>query len=315
MSVAAEALLDALAVISPINCAGCGSPDRALCAVCRAALSPSVVARPLGGFTVYTALEYVGVVRASILALKENGRTDIARALAVPLRAALATAFDLATGMATEAANDPAPRWAPGAANDPAPHWATGAANVPVSDSSARTALGQAGALDPRSAPRPGPVIELVSVPPSRAAWRRRGYDPVTLLCRSTRFSSAGFGSAGIGRAGFSSARFGSAGVPGIRYSHVKVLAPTRRTRSQKTLDETDRATNLAGSLRATRDLTGRCFVIVDDVLTTGATLVETHRAISAGGGQVICGVALAFTPRLLRPTVPAGKVHSDIGG
>lgn len=272
MSVAAGALLDALAVLSPISCAGCGSPDRALCAVCRAALSPRVVARPLDGFTVYTALEYVGVVRASILALKENGRTDIARALAVPLRAALVTAF----AMATEAS----------------------------ADLSARTASAQAGALDLRSAPRPGSVIELVSVPPSRAAWRRRGYDPVTLLCRSARFGSARFGSA----------RFGSAALPSIRYSHARVLAPTRRTRSQKTLDETDRATNLAGSLRATRDLTGRCFVIVDDVLTTGATLVEAHRAISASGGQVICGVALAFTPRVFRHTAAAGKVHSDIG-
>jgi predicted amidophosphoribosyltransferase len=296
MSVAAEAILDALAVLSPISCAGCGSPDRALCAVCRAALSPSVVARPLGGFTVYTALEYVGVVRSSILALKENGRTDIARALAVPLRAALATAFEMATGMGPGMTAG----MAAGAANGPAPHWATGTANDPAPGSSARTALGPAGALDLRSAPSPGPVIELVSVPPSRAAWRRRGYDPVTLLCRSARFSSAGFA---------------SAGVPSIRYSHVRVLAPTRRTRSQKTLDETDRATNLAGSLRATRDLTGRCFVIVDDVLTTGATLVEAHRAISASGGQVICGVALAFTPRVFRHTVPAGKVHSDNGG
>jgi ComF family protein len=242
MPVAAGALLDALAVLSPISCAGCGRPDRALCPDCRDALVPLVVARPLHGLTVYTALSYVGVVRASILALKENGRTDIAHALAVPLHAALAAAV----AAAVEGALEGSPS-----------------------------------------------RVELVSVPPSRAAWRRRGYDPVALLCRG----------AGSGRAA----------SRGIRYRRARVLAPTRRTRSQKTLDETDRATNLAGSLRATGDLSGRRFVIVDDVLTTGATLLEAHRAISASGGQVICGVALAFTPRVFRRTPLAEKVHSDI--
>jgi valyl-tRNA synthetase len=37
-----DAALDALAVLLPVGCAGCGAPDRGLCAECRAALSPAV---------------------------------------------------------------------------------------------------------------------------------------------------------------------------------------------------------------------------------------------------------------------------------
>lgn len=243
-SVVADALLDALAVLSPISCAGCSVPDRALCSDCRSALTATVIPRTVSGLRVYTALDYTGVVRSSILALKENGRTDVARPLGQPLRHALAAAF----------------------------------AEADVTSATAR--------------------LELVSVPPSRAAWRRRGYDPVALLCRRAGYRQIGYRHAGYRHAG---------------YRRSRVLVPTRRTRSQKTLGEVERADNLAGSLRARTDLTGRRFVVVDDVVTTGATLLEAQRALTAAGGEVVCGVALAFTPRIFRHTSLAGKVHSDI--
>jgi ComF family protein len=202
------ALLDALAVLSPVDCAGCGSADRSLCAQCRSELEAAVTPRTLpDGSTVYTALRYEGVVRRTLLALKEGGRTDVVKALSDPFGAALRRASQ--------------------------------------------------------------PDAEILAVPTSKAAWRRRGYDPVALLCK---------------RAGFEQSR---------------VLRPARATMSQKSLDSTDRALNLHESMRSRISLRGRQFILVDDVVTTGATLAEAARAVRAAGGEVVGRAALAFTPRL----------------
>ncbi|HEY1530151.1 MAG TPA: phosphoribosyltransferase family protein [Galbitalea sp.] len=202
------ALLDALAVFSPVDCAGCGAADRSLCEHCQIELEPEVTPRTLSdGSTVYTALRYEGVVRRTLLALKESGRTDVAKPLSLSLSAALARAAQ--------------------------------------------------------------PGAEFLAVPTSRAAWRRRGYDPVALLCK---------------RAGFDSAR---------------VLKSSRATASQKTLGSGDRALNLHESMRARMSLRGRRFILVDDVVTTGATLAEAARAVREARGEVVGHAALAFTPRL----------------
>jgi ComF family protein len=211
----AGALLDALAVFSPVDCAGCGRADRALCPNCRVELEPEVTPRTLAdGSTVFTALRYEGVVRTTLLALKEGGRTDVAAPLAVALAAALKRAEQ--------------------------------------------------------------PDVEVVTIPTSKAAWRRRGYDPVALLCK---------------RAGF---------------EPVKVLRPARATQSQKTLGSDDRALNLHESMRARASLRGRRFILVDDVVTTGATLAEAARAVRAAGGEVVGQAALAFTPRLFGSSLDA---------
>jgi ComF family protein len=207
------ALLDALAVLSPVDCAGCGSADRSLCEHCQLELQPEVTPRTLpDGSTVYTALRYEGAVRRTILALKEGGRTDVAKPLGLALAAALG-----------------------------------------------RAAL----------APAVQPGAEFLSVPTSRAAWRRRGYDPVAMLCK---------------RAGFDPAR---------------VLKSSRATLSQKTLGSDERSLNLHESMRSRVPLRGRSFILVDDVVTTGATLIEATRAVRAAGGEVVGHAALAFTPRL----------------
>ncbi|TAL44510.1 MAG: ComF family protein [Salinibacterium sp.] len=114
------------------------------------------------------------------------------------------------------------------------------------------------------------PAAQLVAIPTSRAAYRRRGYDPVRRL---------------LIRGGFAAPR---------------VLTRTRSTGSQKSLALADRAENLVGALAARRDLAGRTFIVVDDILTSGATIREAIRAISAARGEVVCAAVLAFTPRLL---------------
>ncbi len=210
-----EALLDAYAVLCPVNCAGCGADDRYLCALCRAALVPDLSVRLVGGMRVHCGLDYESRGRRVILAYKEQGRTDVASALAVPLAAAVRAAI---------------------------------AASPLASGSS---------------------PVALALVPTGRAAFRRRGYDPVRLLVR---------------RAG---------GRP------ERVLLPARTTATQKALGVEDRAQNMRGAFVATRRLDGRRFILVDDILTSGATLTEAARAISAAGGEVLGGATLAFTRRL----------------
>jgi ComF family protein len=85
-----EALEDALALAFPVECAGCDAPDEALCADCRAALAPVPASRAVtGGIRVVSSLPFDGVPARVIRALKEDGRTSLARALAPALAAAV----------------------------------------------------------------------------------------------------------------------------------------------------------------------------------------------------------------------------------
>jgi hypothetical protein len=66
-----DAVLDALAVLLPVDCAGCGAPDRALCSGCRRSLEPEVSSRLVApDLRVWSGLEYEGVPRAVMLAFK-----------------------------------------------------------------------------------------------------------------------------------------------------------------------------------------------------------------------------------------------------
>lgn len=69
-------------------------------------------------------------------------------------------------------------------------------------------------------------------------------------------------------------------------------LTRTRNTRTQTKLDSDQRAANLAGAftvpvLHAPR-IIGRCVILVDDIVTTGATTAEcTHALLNAGAREV----------------------------
>jgi len=215
------AIADCVALIAPVQCAGCGALDQPFCVACLAAVAPSPRVRILesGGprsrtdafvsLAVCSALEYSGAVRCLIPALKDAGCTHVAG----PLGAALGSAVKIV--------------------------------------------MNGAGSL------------EIASIPSTRASVRRRGYEPVALLLRR-------------------------AGLRGTR-----VLGRARQTRDQAGLSEAERWSNVADSMRSrTRSLVGRRFVIVDDVLTTGATLIEARRALEVAGAQVVGAATLAYTRR-----------------
>lgn len=145
-----------------------------------------------------------------------------------------------------------------------------------------------------RSAVGDGTGICLVPVPSTNSAFRRRGFSPVHLL---------------LGRLG----RLGA--LPGLHVADSLKKAPGRG-RGQKGLGRGERARRVRGSMAVRwlrkSSLEGKACVIVDDVLTTGATLAEAARAVSAAGGMVCGAVVLAATrppagaePPVDRPAAP----------
>lgn len=140
------------------------------------------------------------------------------------------------------------------------------------------------------------PVV-LVPVPASRAALRTRGRDHVREL---------------TGRA---VAELRTAGVPA---SSLRLLRRRGRVRDSAGLTVAQRRANLAGSFladpRAGAPPEGALLVLVDDVVTTGATLCEAARVLESGPGcgrGPVLAAVLAATPRPSdrpRSTVVSGE-------
>lgn len=131
-----------------------------------------------------------------------------------------------------------------------------------------------------------GPVF-VVPVPSSPAAVRRRGDAPLELL---TRVAVRGVG--------LSERDLIVAPALGLR----------RRVADQAGLDHRQRADNLEWAMRVRprwrAGLGGATCLLVDDVLTTGATLVEAARALRAGGAAHVAAATVAATQRR---GIPAG--------
>ncbi|MEZ4462763.1 MAG: phosphoribosyltransferase family protein [bacterium] len=73
------------------------------------------------------------------------------------------------------------------------------------------------------------------------------------------------------------------------------VLTKTRTTEKQATLGRLARAHNVVGVFHA-REISG-AWVLVDDVVTTGATMNAAAGALRAAGAESVTAVALARTP------------------
>jgi predicted amidophosphoribosyltransferase len=142
--------------------------------------------------------------------------------------------------------------------------------------------LGQALALAVRCLDPP-PGCLLVPVPSSRAAVRQRGHDHARRLACSAAGALA-------------------RGPTPLDVAAVPLLVPVRRVADQSGLSTAERRANLRGALAVGRRAEGRLVgvpvVVVDDVVTTGATLVEATRALSAAGGVVVGAACVAATQR-----------------
>jgi predicted amidophosphoribosyltransferase len=138
--------------------------------------------------------------------------------------------------------------------------------------------------------------VVLVPVPSSRAAVRERGFDASwAMAVRAARR---------LRRDGDMRAR--------------RLLAQRRPVRDQAGLTAAERAANLRGAFRVRtdwREVTGKlgalwsdqretgtgeqpAVIIVDDVVTTGASLTEGTRALRAAGLRVIGAATVAATER-----------------
>jgi len=76
----------------------------------------------------------------------------------------------------------------------------------------------------------------------------------------------------------------------GAQVRTCEILTHTRVVKDQSKLDAKERGENLEGALSSLRYLSGKA-IIVDDLITTGATLHEAARALRAAGIEVSAAI------------------------
>lgn len=109
-------------------------------------------------------------------------------------------------------------------------------------------------------------IDAVVYVPASPGSYRRRGFDHMRLVATAL------------------------AGELELPLADVLVRADAR---DQRELGRSGRLENIAGSLQVCQNVAGMDFLLVDDVITTGASLRACTRALLARGAHSVTAAAL----------------------
>ncbi|MGW6402417.1 ComF family protein [Streptomyces sp. NPDC055134] len=312
-------------LVLPAECGGCGRPRTTLCARCGDALCGGAPGRvrpnpePPGLPVVHAAAPYQDAVRAVLLAHKERGALGLAESLGAALAGAVRAGLGETGDGGGDEGGGPVDRRTRAAGRTQAEahtprdmRTQAGGVRTPASartqagvrsQSTARTQLGarpqptartQPGArpqptarTQPGARPQPSPPpppstpLLLIPVPSARKAVRARGHDP------SRRIAYA------------AAAELRRVGLP------ARVCAALRQRRvvaDQAGLNSRRRLANLAGALEVPAGASallasGGRIVLVDDVITTGASLAEAARAIRAAVAGTAEGESDGITP------------------
>lgn len=87
-----------------------------------------------------------------------------------------------------------------------------------------------------------------------------------------------------------------AARLAGVRFESALLLR-TRETPAQSLLPLELRRSNLEGAFVATRQINGGTVVVIDDVMTSGATLHACALALKVAGAQAVHNLVIARTP------------------
>ncbi|WP_221620814.1 ComF family protein [Actinomyces bowdenii] len=257
----------------PASCAGCGRWETALCPQCRGLLEAGALlvehAEAAGDLEILAAATYAGPVRNLVLGWKNGAREDLDEAIS-----------GIGRGLGRAWASHQAERMARSAASPPAP---------PAGDGAVRTAAAASGrggtadeAAEQGSAAAAPPLLVIPA--PSGAGRRLRGRLVAARLADAVARGIAEHGAA--------------AGGPAQRVLSADVLRRRGRAGAhQAGRSAHQRRANRSRAPRVLAEVRGLPAVLVDDVVTTGATLESCVRALEGAGARVLGAVVLAATP------------------
>jgi predicted amidophosphoribosyltransferase len=112
-------------------------------------------------------------------------------------------------------------------------------------------------------------LVYLVPAPSRAENFSRRGYTPGVLLARVIANSA-----------------------PNARVMNCLVMGPT--VKDQVGLTGVERQANLSGSMSLNQNVTRKPCFIVDDICTTGATIIEAWRALTLGGATALAALVIS---------------------